>query len=92
MYGIKGFDNHLRAIMLNKRITPYQLHVQTGVSKSYIYALCSGNCTNPTLEICRRIAFALDITLLELLDVKEWDLWKIIVIILKWIFLMMKLM
>lgn len=70
MKGLMGFDIHLKKLMLKKHITPYQLSAKTGVSKSYIYALCNGTNTNPSIEVCRRIAFSLNIELIELIDVK----------------------
>ena len=70
MKGLRGFDEHLKKLMLKKHITPYQLSVRTGISKSYIYALCNGNNTNPSIEGCRRIAFSLNIELIELINVK----------------------
>ena len=70
MKGLWVFDEHLKKLMLKKHITPYQLSVRTGISKSYIYALCNGNNTNPSIEVCRRIAFSLNIELIELIDVK----------------------
>lgn len=70
MKGLRGFDEHLKKLMLKKHITPYQLSVRTGISKSYIYALCNGTNTNPSVEVCRRIAFSLGIELIELINVK----------------------
>ena len=70
MKGLRGSDEHLKKLMLKKHITPYQLSVRTGISKSYIYALCNGNNTNPSIEVCRRIAFSLNIELIELINVK----------------------
>ena len=70
MKGLRGFDEHLKKLMLKKHITPYQLSVRTGISKSYIYAMCNGNNTNPSIVVCRRIAFSLNIELIELINVK----------------------
>ena len=70
MKGLRGFDEHLKKLMLKKHITPYQLSVRTGISKSYIYALCNGNNTTPSIEVCRWIAFSLYIELIELINVK----------------------
>lgn len=57
---------NLKRIRLQKQLTQPQLAGAADVSKGYVYMLESGEMTNPSLDILRRIASVLDCTIADL--------------------------
>ena len=67
MEGSVGAGHRIRQARSRARLSLAQLADVTGVSKSYLVRLETDPTSNPSLEVLRRIADALDLTVADLL-------------------------
>ncbi len=60
-------SENIKNLVENKKITPYRLAKDAGVSNAYLSDLINGKCDNPSVEILRRLSNALNVPIEELI-------------------------
>lgn len=62
------FGDNLKKIAKSKDISMYKLSKDSGVSQSYISELVSGKQNNPTMDIAKKLARTLNVSIDELIN------------------------
>lgn len=62
----------LAALLAERKITRYRLHLDTGLSASQVGRILAGRC-NPSLDTLRKLAFSLGVSLDDLTSLYNSD-------------------
>ncbi len=62
-----SIGENIKEVAEIKGVTPYKISKEAGISNSYLSDLLRNKSSNPSIEILKKIADALDVSVMELI-------------------------
>lgn len=63
--------DNIKKIASNKNMSIYQVTQKSKVSTGYMYDIVNNKCTNPSIDIIKKIARALEVPITQLLELED---------------------